>query len=325
MESEADYVEACIMILSSDLPIKNQHLLFEAMRTSMIFATVGTKIEHAVSKWLNKVEQYLKPRNNPCRVSKTTKRAVNTTLKDLGVGILNSRSLHRITQNKHSFAHYVQFSYKMACDEHYVNKLKYKWTGSVDALCEHIDNIKFIDFDFDFQTFPDTVVPMKIHRIYRGSNIYEKCAQIMNRADKRVRFGRQIGGGAYAKVIEAEVNGKRQVARISRMPNKRYLIRAIKGDTMQRDLSAKEHCAPYVYDTVSLYDGNEYIHFTFMEKCPSIQFTIGDLVRHQDAMDHFISRLATCFRYFNEIFGDRIVLMDRKMQNIVGVTENLKF
>ncbi len=327
METEADYVEACIMLLSSDLPIENQHSLFEAMRTSMTFVTVGTKIEHAVSAWLDNVERYLKSRNNPCGISNASQMSINATFKRLGVGILNTQSLHRIEQNKHSLAHYVRFSYYLACNKGHVNKLKYAWTGSEDDLCAHIANIKFIDFDFDFQKFPPMRVPVNIHTITTcrdRDTLFRKISHIIR---KNVRIKTQIGAGSYAEVYDAEVAGLPRVARVSFISDRDALIRAIRGDMMQHKLSKKQHCAPYVYHSVSLYCvmSRVYIHVTLMEKCPPIQFTVGDLVRYQSAMDCFISRLAKCFKFFNQLFGDRIVLMDRKIQNTVGVAEELKF
>jgi hypothetical protein len=109
------------------------------------------------------------------------------------------------------------------------------------------------------------------------------------------------------------------------------LQQSIMGDMMQRELSEREHSAPYVYNaynfrTLAESKGSaEILRVTLMEVCPAIGFTVYDLVDPKyntpgtfGAMDTFIKRAATCFYHFSELYGD-IVLLDRKLGNLVGL------
>jgi len=210
-----------------------------------------------------------------------------------------------------------------------------KWCGNDIGLMEEVRKLKFIDFDYFEQTFPEALKASLTDADPRGiiptwpspgsisddaREVKELARSALLQIDIRVVVGEKLGSGTYANVFDVTWGAMR----VSHIHGKADLQHARMGDMIQGKFADKG-VAPQVYGTYYFRVGrfgDEYVMITLMEKCAGIAYDVFELSNSPIGLLAFFARSNQIFRTVYDILGwsadSPNVLQDRKLGNCVG-------
>ena len=363
---EADYVESCIMLLSSaytdiiDDVFEALQIFFNERHMEEINGVNGAHI----AKWLMQLqslvastlagedvykkevyerekEHYLRQKKPRCdcirELDEKVKRKWKERIQSMVLRAatkLTDTSKKRIMDNKDTFPHYLSL-----CSTGRAGRSTGSRVGGEELkkLLNRIKNQKLIDFDIDFQMFPDWIqnhpkVLVPVLKLAEGHNYLSKGSGVADEQDflkfingldvlSEITSISKLGAGGYASVYSVDRDAcsdqvSRAAMRVSYGKTLREVKRLICGELMQTELSNCDEAAPKIYEGVTVFDGVWYTRVTIMERCDPPVRQIKDIIEHEDALEAFLERTSLLFSYVHTMFD--VTLVDRKLGNTVG-------